>query len=118
MQIKNYTITDTSDLAQMQAVSTEIAGEVRLTHSVKRSFDRMNEAKTVGAALRHFKPIVQAYYRGKANQWLDENSVEDLPSEFDEWDNVGGAAQAHVLQMAGIEVMLQNGFFTTSSKLL
>lgn len=109
--VKNYIETDLTDLDEMKTVAREIAAEIKLAHSSAKALKRIEACTVARRAVPHFKAIVSRYYRAKANQWLDENGYKALPPQFDKWEDIAGAAQAHVMQLAGIEVELYNGYF-------
>lgn len=115
MNIKNYTTISLNNLPAMQAAATEIASEISLAHSSSRTLRYLKSAPSASAGKRHFIAIVKSYYGSLARNWLDGNGIEALPSEFDEWADMGGAAKAHIMALAGIKVALHNGWATTDT---
>ncbi len=112
---KNYTTVNLESLDAMKQSGIEISENISLSHSSSTALQRLLDAQTSGQAERHFKAVVSQYYSNLAYDWLDKNGVACLPSEFDEWMDMGLAAKAHILKLAGIQVNLHNGFFTTDT---
>lgn len=115
MMLKNYLDIDTNNIELMKSIGSEIATEIAglpreytLGRLGRRALIDLEKAINTTQVKNSVTVIIQKYYTAKAGEWLDAGN--ELPAEYDEWNEIIHATKAHMLETIGVKVFKGNGW--------